>query len=292
MNLQNQMDYLRTLQQIDIFDGLTVPDPLNADTAKSAIMIRCGLLTPVYSEPEVMRAAITQWSVRMQWTFQHLINIIEAEYSPIENTDRYTEHTTENEGGSTRTHSGTDTRNETHGGTDTRTEGGTTGTVHGGTDTRTEGGTTGTVHGGTTQTADTGDDVTTNEVSAYNSTGYQADRQETLAHGKTETVTHGETETVTHGKTDALQHGETETITHGKTDALAHGETVMETQQHGLQISDESNGRQTYTEHTHGNIGVTTNQQLIEQELALLRHFDIYGFIAEKFESELCLMIY
>lgn len=276
MNLQNQVDYLQITQQSDIFSGLSVPTPLNVDTAKSAIMTRCGLLTPVYSEPEVMQAAIGQWSVRMQWTFQHLINIIQAEYSPIENTDRYSEHTTENEGGSTRTHSGTDTRNETHGGTDTRSEGGQTGTVHGGTDTRTEGGTTGTTHGGS--------DTTTNEVSAYNSTGYQADRKETLQHG--------ETETVTHGKTDALQHGETETITHGKTDALQHGETVTETQQHGLQISDQSKGTQTYTEHTHGNIGVTTNQQMIEQELALLRHFDIYGFIAEKFESELCLMIY
>lgn len=276
MNLQNQVDYLQITRQSDIFSGLSVPTPLNVDTAKSAIMTRCGLLTPVYSEPEVMQAAIGQWSVRMQWTFQHLINIIQAEYSPIENTDRYSEHTTENEGGTTRTHSGTDTRNETHGGTDTRSEGGQTGTVHGGTDTRTEGGTTGTQHGGA--------DATTNEVSAYNSAGYQADRKETLQHG--------ETETVTHGKTDSLRHGETETITHGKTDALQHGETVTETQQHGLQISDQSSGTQTYTEHTHGNIGVTTNQQLIEQELALLRHFDIYGFIAEKFESELCLMIY
>ena len=276
MNLQNQVDYLQELQQTDIFDGLSVPDPLNVETAKSAIMIRCGLLTPVYSEPEVMRAAIAQWSTRMQWTFQHLINIIQAEYSPIENTDRYSEHTRDNSGGMTRTHGGTDARTETHGGTDTRTEGGTTGT--------TEGGTTGTTEGGTTSTADSGNDITTNEVSAYNSTGYQADRQETLAHGLTETVTHGKTETVTHGKT--------ETITHGKTDALAHGETVTENTVHGLTITDANNGKETYTEHTHGNIGVTTNQQLIEQELALLRHFDIYGFIAEKFESELCLMIY
>ena len=42
----------------------------------------------------------------------------------------------------------------------------------------------------------------------------------------------------------------------------------------------------------HGNIGVTTNQQLINQELELLRHFDIYGYIAELFEEENMLMIY
>lgn len=244
MNLQNQVDYLQTTEQSDIFDGLSVPDPLNAETAKSAIMIRCGLLTPVYSEPEVMRAAIAQWSVRMQWTFQHLINIIQAEYSPIENTDKYAEHTTSNEGGTTRTHSGTDSRSETHGGTDTRTEGGTTGTTHG------------------------GSDNVENTVSAYNANTYQPDRKE------------------------QTNYGETETVTHGKTDALQHGETVSETQTHGLQIADTSEGTETYTEHTHGNIGVTTNQQMIEQELELLRHFDIYGFIAEKFESELCLMIY
>lgn len=244
MNLQNQVDYLQNLGEDDIFDGLTVPDPLNAETAKSAIMTRCGLLTPVYSEPEVMRAAIAQWSVRMQWTFQHLINIIQAEYSPIENTDRYSEHTTDRNGGTTRTHGGTDTRSETHGGTDTRTE------------------------GGTTSTADGGSDTTTNEVSAYNSSGYQADRKETLSHGLTETVTHG------------------------KTDALQHGETVTDQTTHGMTINDVTSGEESYTEHTHGNIGTTTNQQMIEAELSLLRHFDVYGFIAEKFESEFCLMIY
>lgn len=244
MNLQNQVDYLQEFESVDIFNGLSVPSPLNADTAKSAIMIRCGLLTPVYSEPHVMQAAIEQWSTRMQWTFKHLINIIQAQYSPIENTDKYAEHTTDRSGGATRTHSGTDTRSETHSGTDTRTE------------------------GGTTATADSGNDTTTQEVSAYNSTGYQADRKETLSHGLTETVTHG------------------------KTDSLAHGESVNENTVHGLKIADENTGKETYTEHTHGNIGVTTNQQMIEQELELLRHFDIYGFIAEKFESELCLMIY
>ena len=57
-------------------------------------------------------------------------------------------------------------------------------------------------------------------------------------------------------------------------------------------MTDKSSGKDTYTEHTHGNIGVTTNQQMIEQELELLRHFDIYDWIAAKLENELFIQVY
>jgi hypothetical protein len=260
MNLWNQIDYMKRILKDDLFSGLTVPDPLNRDTLIGAITVRCGLLTPLYSEPTTMQMAIDQWSKQMQWTFKHLIAIIEAEYSPIENTDKYSEHTTENTGGVTRTHSGTDTRTETNSGTDTVREGGTT------RDQET----------GTTSTAHTGDDVTTTKISAYNSSAFQNDNEETTAFGGTETTTHGKGNTVTHGKTESTEHGH----------------IVTEQEQHGLTIRDENDGSEKYTEHTHGNIGVTTNQQMIEQELELLRKFDIYGWIAQKFESDLCLMIY
>lgn len=244
MNFWNQIDYLNRIEHEDMFSGLSLPIPLNKETAVGAITVRCGLLTPVYSEPHVMQTAIDQWSKQMQWAFKHLINIIEAEYSPIENTDRYSEHTTENEGGAVRTHSGTDTRTETHSGNDVLTEGGTTSLAH------------------------TGDDTTTNKVSAYNSSTFQNDNEETTEYGGTDTTTHGKTETT------------------------AHGHVVTDRNAHGLTIRDENDGKETYTEHTHGNIGVTTNQELINQELELLRRFDVYGWIAKKFEADLCLMIY
>ena len=235
---------MKRILKDDLFSGLTVPDPLDRDTLIGAITVRCGLLTPLYSEPTTMQMAIDQWSKQMQWTFKHLIAIIEAEYSPIENTDKYSEHTTENTGGVTRTHSGTDTRTETNSGTDTVREGGTTALEH------------------------TGDDVTTTKVSAYNSSTFQNDNEETT------------------------EFGGTDTTRHGKTESTEHGHVITARDQHGLTIRDENDGAEKYTEHTHGNIGVTTNQQMIEQELELLRKFDIYGWIAQKFESDLCLMIY
>ena len=42
----------------------------------------------------------------------------------------------------------------------------------------------------------------------------------------------------------------------------------------------------------HGNIGVTTSQQMLTQELEVAPKTDIYDWIAEDFKNEFCLMIY
>lgn len=236
MNFQNQIDYLQTVENLDMFNNCSAPDPINMDTLKSAIVIRCGLLEPQYSEPKLMRLLVANWFTKHQWTFKHLINIILAEYSPIENTDRYSEHTEERAGSNTNktTASGTDNREIQNSGTDTNTG------RHSGTDT------------------------TENTVSAFNSSSYQADNKSELTHGETLT------ETLQHGKKIA------DTLTHGKTSTT----------------TGSDNGTTTYTEHTHGNIGVTTNQDMITQELELLQRFNIYDWIASRFEAEMMIQVY
>ena len=83
MNLQNQLDYLPSL-----LDGVVVPAGIDVNTLKSQIMLECGLLTPLYSEPATMKAAIAQWFAARTWTFEHLLKIINAEYDVIDNYDR------------------------------------------------------------------------------------------------------------------------------------------------------------------------------------------------------------
>ena len=264
MNFQNQLDYLRQFNNEDILQGVLVPAPLQADTLKTQIMFRCGLLEPVYSEPYIMQTAIAQFFKREQWNITHLINIILAEYSPIENTDKYVDHTIDRSGSRTVTESGTDTlsgkdqRDITHSGTDTRD------IVHGGTDQRDE--------------SHTGTDTTTDTVSAFDSSSYQPDRQSGLLHGESidDDITYGHTidDDTTWG------HAIDDDITYGKKNTRANS------------VKDTSSGTDTYTEHTHGNIGVTTNQQMIEAELQLLRHFDVYDWIAAKLENELFIQVY
>lgn len=85
MNLQNQIDYLKGLNLGDMFDDCSVPDGLDMARVRGAIVMRCGLLTPLYSEPETQRAATQQFFFENQWNFKQIVNIIQSDFSPIEN---------------------------------------------------------------------------------------------------------------------------------------------------------------------------------------------------------------
>ena len=73
-----------------MLDGVTLPsDDLNADLLKSVIVERCGLLTPLYSEPEIMKQVISIWFRSHQWNIAHVIDLIKTSYKPLENYDRH-----------------------------------------------------------------------------------------------------------------------------------------------------------------------------------------------------------
>lgn len=255
MNLNNQIQFLREIHKTDLFsecNAATIPAPLDPENVRSAIIMRCGLLEPAYSEPSVMHQLTNLWFHTNSWNFQHLVNIILAEYSPIENTDKYSEHTNERTGSGGRTLNVTDSKTDTHSGTDTRT------TQHSGKDERDE--------------AHTGSDDTEHTVSAYNSSGYQPDNKETLEHGEI--------------INDDLTYG------HRIVDGTEYGHRIGSTGSRTETSSDNSSGTESYIEHTHGNIGVTTNQTMIEEELQLLQRFNVYDWIAAKYERELCLQVY
>lgn len=236
MNLQNQLEYLPTL-----LDGFNqVPEQINPETLKGQIMLDCGLLTPLYSEPLTMKNAITQWVLAHQWTFNHLVKIILADYSPIENYERNEHYEKEIDSyrDVSEVLSGTDQRDitATDSGTDTNER-----TVE-------------------------GDLTTENEVSPYNSSSYLDSQKSTETDGRTIT------EELTHGKSVTTD----DDVTYGKTTTT----------------DDDLDHNEEYTGRIHGNIGVTTNQQMIEQELLLLHEFNIYKWIAAEFRSDLMLSVY
>lgn len=241
MNLQNLVDFCQGAGLPDPFSGATVPEPLNIDTVKSAIMVRCGLLTPVYGEPDVFTNLVTHWFETKQWTFEHLINIIQAEYSPIENVfEERTEdttygHTNTKTGGFKDTNAGKDTVKDS--GKDQR------------------------------DITNAGTDTTTNTISAFNSSTYQPDNQTAILHG----------------------HSIDDDVTFGKQTDTTHGHTIERVYN---SEKDTEGGKDTLSVKRHGNIGITSADQLIEQELELLRHFDIYSFIAKLFEEDNMIMIY
>lgn len=87
----------KSVSNVDIFDGLILPDdsPLDRDTLINTILVKNGLNIPMYADPIIFKSAVSIWSAKNQYTFIHVGKIFNAEYSPIENTDRYDSITVE-----------------------------------------------------------------------------------------------------------------------------------------------------------------------------------------------------
>ena len=168
------------------------------------------------------------WFDSNQWRMEHLCNMLLSEYSPAENIFEH------------------DHWEEAHSGTDK--DGGTQTFQHGETHTLS----------GKDTTTDTTN--TTHEVSAYNSSSYQADSKDSNG-GKIE---------VEYGKKDTASG----TDTHGFGKTFTHGEKIE------------------YTRDRNGNVGVKSSSDLMQEELNLLERFNVYDTLASWFEKELMIQVY
>lgn len=230
--------------------------------------------------PAEAKADFNEWFHIWLLTRQHNIDrmfqaLNNYNYSPIENVDRYENETT------LRDLTDTYGKRVTHSGSDATAHTGTVADAHTGTITDAHTGTIDVTNTGTTTTEDGGQDRTTDSGSVVNETekaGFNSpnsytnaekntetynNRQNTTVYGKEETVTNNLTEETTHHDTDTRTHGNTDTTTFNNTDTTTHGEVISDS---GADTHDDDTTR---TLHVHGNIGVTTNNQLIEAELEM-----------------------
>lgn len=212
--------------------------------------------------PSEGKSDLNEWFHIWITTRQHNIDrmfqaLNDYDYSPIENVDRY-ENETINKDIDT-----TYGKTQTHSGTDTLTQSGTISDAH-----------TGTIadaHSGTITTVDSGKDTTTNsgsvthetEKAGFNSpnTYTNTEKVTDLFNNRKEELTHGKTETETLNNTDTQTFNNSDTQAFNKSDATLHGHVISDS---GSDLVDDDTIR---TLRVHGNIGVTTNNQLIESEL-------------------------
>ena len=111
---------------------------------------------------------------------------------------------------------------------------------------------------------DTTDATTENLISADNASTYQPDN-------KTEVDSE-----LTHEETYDSETNTSSSIINKASSAMTHKE-------------NDSND---HTAHMYGNIGVTTSQKMVEDEIVLREKFGIYDIIAASFAEEFCVMIY
>ena len=93
---------------------------------------------------------------------------------------------------------------------------------------------------------------------------------------------------------DGYTNREKDTETHNSNNTQTHNSTVTNTESGSDKTQTDYGKQRTETENTriHGNIGVTTSQQMIESEMSLRAKYDIYKIISREFEREFLVQIY
>lgn len=195
-----------------LFNDAIMPEGINKTDLVLHIMERCGDLYPYYQTAPRLKSLITLFFRRNRENYNRIWTALAAEYSPIENYDRYEDILR--------------------------------------------------------KTARSGEDVNT------------------LAAGTTiETEFEGTNENFTapYPATTYTGRGKDES---GNTTTTEHSGQDVNTMAYGGK-EDES-----VVSHLHGNIGVTTNMAMIEEEILLRRRFNLYDIIAQDFEREFIVQIY
>lgn len=75
----------------------------------------------------------------------------------------------------------------------------------------------------------------------------------------------------------------------GETDSTGNSKASSTTTGTGSESSSDNN---THSGRVHGNIGVTTSQQMMEAELDLIPRLNIYDAITESFKRRFCILVY
>ena len=260
-----------------IFDGVILPEDYDRDALLAEIMSRSGELYTYHQVPYVLKENIRLWFSRNFLNFDRMMAALMAEYNPIENYDRHEDWT--------RTPNLTDEAKHT--GSDSVEASGTDSTEASGSDTDTLSGNDTTTRGYSNyneSSTRTGDDTTERTVSAFDSGTYQPAEKTVETFGSvkdSKDITGSYDDSTDYGKVDTMDYGRKDETTYGRKDETTFNST----------LTDRHTGDEKYTSHVHGNIGVTTSQQMITSELEL-RKFDIYEEIAARFEHEFLVQVY
>lgn len=295
MGLYNNDETVLDLMQFP--DGFTDAQKQNV---KENILIECAELEFLYPAPAVAKSIIGIWSQKEKPYWNRVYQASLAEYNPIENYRRNETETIVD--GKTEEHSGTDTQTAggsdtlARAGTDTNTESGTETFGRTGTDTNTASGSDTTTGSSESKDTNSGTDTVLNKITGFDSNDLvnhdssdtthghvvenEAEGTNTQSYGRVDTLQHNTTDTTTFGKVDTMQHNTTDTQTYGKTDTFRHGE----------KIEHEGNSERTVL--AYGNIGVTTSQDMLTQELELAKIIQVVPIIIESFKNRFCLMVY
>lgn len=270
-----------------LFDGMAFPSGFDSSDKQlfvNNLVMECAELEVLYSDWDFLKAAIDLWSQKELITWERIYQASILEYNPIENYNRVERTDIQNRGATT--HSGTDS--VAGSGNDSDVSTGYNSVVGSGNTSDVASGNTSDVASGNTSDVATGTDTTTVSRTSYDSNTYQP--AEKTEDGKGTTITHNRNDTITHNRNDTITHNRADTETYNLNSTVTHNHGTTDTTTYGHVITDTT-GTLTQSRIS-GNIGVTTSQQMLEQELEVAPKLNIINIMIESFRDRFCLLVY
>ena len=228
-----------------ILTDLDLPEGIDEDELRFHILDNAGMLFPYHQVLPQLGISIHHWFSQNKENFARIIAAVNKEYNPIENYDRTEDRTLKTTGSSS--------NNEQH--SDSHTESGShSGEEHA----------VNRAHAGSETRSDS-DTTTTNQRAADNSEAFMNTTKEigdASSTGASVSDSNGSADTATSGSNS---------LTHSGNAALVQSGSRAEDVTEKLRV--------------HGNIGVTTNQQMVSAEIDL-RRYNIYEDITNRFTDK------
>lgn len=254
-----------------LFDLMCWPNEFTQDDKQATInniLMEGAELEILYPDAAFMKTAIAAWSYKEKSVWQRIHKASLLEYNPIEN---YRRNETESiETSKTEQHSGNDTTS--HSGKDTTNNTGKDTTAHTGTESSTSSNTN------TTTGSDSG--TIDHKVTGYDSNTLVQQSQDSTTGTSSSQDTQTGQAAVTHNTQDEITHNTQVELTHNTQDQLTHGEKI------------EHTGDDARTMLAYGNIGVTTSQEMLEQEMELAPKLNTISVIVDSFIKRFCILVY
>ena len=286
-----------------LFDEMAYPSGFSTEekqTVVGNILMECAELEFLFPDFTAAKQAIGIWSRLNVAVWERIFTAANLEYNPIENYNRTELETIADD--RTDTHSGNDvtrssgvdsraltsTKTETHSGSDSKQISSTDSETNSGSDSR--------QLSSTGSETNSGTDTQTNKISGYDSGNLVDHDQNLLQHGHGVSTTSSGSDATTYGHvisktgsgSDATTYGHVITEGGSGSDATTYGKT--ETLTHGEQIVHD--GDITRNSHISGNIGVTTSQQMLEQEIEISAKLNVMDMIVRAFKERFCILVY
>lgn len=248
-------------QNDDLFEFLSVPEGIDKNLLINNILLRGGEFEVLYADPNFLKNMIGVWSNKWQHTMERWIKALSIDYNPLENYDRMEEWEDNGSKLSSQLSENSQTGSKNNSSVTTGID-----------------------------TQKRSENAVAQDISNSTGSGSTENKRSAYDEGDPVYSPHDKTETSSSG--DNTSNGVTAANSITSNNSAASNTNIESDNTSGNMKSnsfDKSNGL--HKGRMHGNIGVTTSQQMLEAELDISK-WNIYEEITDLFLSEFCIYVY